>query len=224
MKILFKYATRSHPELFLRGLQSILMNVSNNNYQILVSVDHDDDSMIQCTRDIYKRSDVTVVVGNSRNKVHAINRDIELAAKWDILVNMSDDMVFTKTGFDDDIRKAFDNLDQCIHFPDQNQGENCMTMSIMGSDYYKRFGYIYNPEFDSLWCDVVAQEVAQINGCYKFVNQNIFLHLHPSFGQSVYDEQYKKTESWVLRQKDYATYLRLKNDYDKDKRFPIRAI
>lgn len=97
-------------------------------------------------------------------------------------------------------------------------------MSIIGRTYYNRDNFIYHPEFESLWVDIVAQEEAQIRGCYKFVNQNIFLHLHPSFNDCAYDEQYRKTEDWHVRHRDYATYLRLKSEYDKDNRFPIRSI
>jgi hypothetical protein len=169
----------------------------------------------------------TIIVGNSKNKIDAINRDVNeftTLCDWDIIVNMSDDMIFTVKGFDDIIRRYFDNLDQVLHFPDQNQGQNCMTMSILGREYYNRDKFIYHPEFESLWVDIVAQEEAQIRGCYKFVNQNIFIHLHPSFGQAHYDAQYQKTEEWGVRQRDYTTYLFLKHVYDKENRFPIRSI
>jgi len=234
MKILFKYTTRSRRSNFLRGYDSIVNNVTSQDYHVLISVDKDDASMFPLP---VLQGNHTFVVGESKNKIDAINRDVnEFDYDWDILVNMSDDMVFIQAGFDEVIRKAFDseyndgdyedgfNLDQCIHFPDQHQGSNCMTMSIMGRTYYDRDKFIYHPEFESLWVDVVAQEEAQIRGCYKFENQNIFVHLHPSFGDCHYDEQYRQTEDWGVRQRDYATYLRLKSEYDKDNRFPIRSI
>lgn len=224
MKILFKYTTRSRRSNFLRGIDSIVNNLNNKeDYHILISVDKDDATMFPLPVLDCKH---TFVVGESKNKIDAINRDLnEFNYDWDILVNMSDDMVFTEKGFDDDIRKEFfEYNDQCVHFPDQNQGANCMTMSILGKDYYLRDNFIYHPEFESLWVDIVAQEEAQIRGCYKFVDKKIFLHLHPSFGQGHYDEQYKATEDWGVRQRDYATYLRLKSEYDKDNQFPIRSI
>ena len=225
MKILFKYTTRSRRSNFLRGYDSIVNNVNSDNYHILISIDKDDSTMFPLPE---LKGNHTIVVGNSKNKVDAINRDINeftTLCDWDIIVNMSDDMIFTVKGFDDIIRDAFWGvLDLCLHFPDQNQGQNCMTMSILGRDYYKRDNFIYHPEFESLWVDIVAQEEAQIRGCYKFVNQNIFIHLHPSFGQAHYDAQYQKTEGWGVRQRDYTTYLFLKHVYDKENRFPIRSI
>lgn len=224
MKILFKYTTRSRRSNFLRGYDSIVNNVNSDNYHILISIDKDDSTMFPLP-DL--KGNHTIIVGNSKNKIHAINRDVNeftTLCDWDIIVNMSDDMIFTVKGFDDIIRQYFDNLDLCLHFPDQNQGQNCMTMSILGREYYKRDNFIYHPEFESLWVDIVAQEEAQIRDCYKFVNQNIFIHLHPSFGQAHYDAQYQKTEEWGVRQRDYATYLFLKQLYDKENRFPIRSI
>ncbi len=222
MRILFNYASRSRPELFRRGVESIINNVASDDYEILAIVDANDERLKE-----YDFNGCVIQNGISKNKIDAINRgrDYILQTEPDIIVNMSDDMVFTKKGFDDIIRDAFgDNLDQCIHFPDQNQGSNCMTMSIIGIDYYKRDNFIYNPEFESLWCDIVAEEVAKIRGCYKFVNVNILLHLHPSFGQAQYDSQYKQTEDWGVRQRDYATYLKVKSEYDPNNIYPIRSI
>jgi len=238
MKILYNYTTRSRPENFTRGLNSIIQNSVSNNYHVLVSIDSDDLMMNNATMVEYLDhfSNVSVRVGESKNKIDAINRDVNEFLKLydaDVIVNMSDDMVFIQAAFDTYIRLAFENndglmsyknLDQCLHFPDQNQGSNCMTMSILGREYYNRDKFIYHPEFESLWVDIVAQEEAQIRGCYKFVNQKIFVHLHPSFGQAHYDAQYQKTEDWGVRQRDYATYLRLKREYDKDNKFPIRSI
>lgn len=207
MKILFKYTTRSRPELFKRGMDSIINNCISESYQILVSIDTDDESMFEM-EDYYKgNSKVIFCKGTSTGKINAINRDVDLVTDWDILVNMSDDMVFTQNGFDAHIRGAFDNLDQCLHFPDGNTTA-FITMSILGRKYFDRFGYIYHPDYISLFCDNEQTEVAQILGCYKFINKNIFSHLHPAWAKAASDEQYRHTESfWGV---DQATYTRRK--------------
>lgn len=224
MKILFKYTTRSRRSNFLRGIDSIVKNLANKeDYHILISVDKDDTTMFPLPE---LNCNHTYVVGESKNKIDAINRDVKgFKYEWDILVNMSDDMVFTVKGFDEDIRKSFlmegwegegapVMLDKCVHFPDQNQGKNCMTMSILGREYYYRDKFIYHPEFESLWVDIVAQEEAQLRGCYKYVDKIIFHHLHPSFGQAPMDSQYRATEDMGVRIRDYNAYLKLKSVYD----------
>lgn len=220
MKILFKYATRSRRTNFLRGIDSIVNNLSNKeDYHILISVDVDDKTMFPLPQ---LNCNHTYMVGESENKIHAINRDVnEFDYDWDILVCMSDDMVFVQKGFDDAIRCEFEiwdmsahsddldtltKLDQFLHFPDGNRSDLC-TMSIIGLDNYKRDNYIYNPEYKSLFCDDEAQQVAKQRGCYRFVDKVIFNHLHPAYGKANFDEQYQRTEA-IGNSQDRATFIR----------------
>ena len=191
MKIVFNYASRSRPQLFKRGVDSIVQNASGN-YEIYAIVDESDYQL-----DFYNFANCVPVIGKSLSKVDAINRINKYinTIDYDIIVNMSDDMVFTKKGFDDIIRKSFDNLDQCLHFPDGNRND-LITMSILGRKFFERFNYIYNPAYISLYCDNEQTEVAQKLGCYKFVNKQIFEHLHPAYGKAHFDHQYKHTESF----------------------------
>lgn len=214
MKILFKYTTRSRRTNFHRGLDSIVNNLNDkDNYHVLISIDSDDKTMepipvLNCNH--------TYMIDDSKSKVDAINRDInEFTYDWDILVNFSDDQIFTKRGFDDTIREQFyKSPDQFIHFPDGFTGDRLATMSIMDRKYYNRFNYIYHPDYKSLWCDNEAMEVAKILGCYSYVDQDIFKHLHPVWiGNHADDAQYRHTESY--HPVDNATYLRRKqNNFD----------
>lgn len=230
MRILFKFATRSRPQLFKRGLDSIINNCESENYIILVSVDSDDPTMSKEHCDNYKNT--MIVCKTSESKVHAINRDFEFVSNWDILVNMSDDMVFTKKGFDNIIRGHFFDAgvralneslkfvhgpffmmtDKCLHFPDGNRND-LITMAIMGREFYDRFGYIYHPDYKSLYCDDEMTAVAKQLGCYKYVDEQIVKHLHPAYGKAKYDKQYQHTESFD--QADKQTFERRKaNNFD----------
>jgi len=214
--ILLNFASRSRPDKFLAAVENIELKIgSKANYQILAKLDNDDASM-QFMRN-HSINNLTVAWGDSKSKIHAINRDIPKFS-WNILVNMSDDMYFTQLGFDETIREAFENpkgstriydLDQCIHFPDGNTTE-IITMSILGRKYFDRFGYVYHPEYTSLWCDNEQTDVAKMLGKYKFVDKNIFEHRHPAFGKGAMDAQYKHTESYFYIDKDV---------YDKRKQF-----
>lgn len=195
LRILFKFTTRSRPHLFERGMQSIIQNVTNENYQILVSVDTDDSTMIEALKKYQNNTKVKIFYGVSKNKIDAINRDVEKADDWHILINMSDDMVFICRGFDEIVRNNFDNLKQCLHFPDGNTNQ-LITMSIIGKEFYDRLGYIYNPEYVSLWCDNEQMEVAKLIFAYKYVDTTIFNHLHPAFNKAEIDNQYRHTESF----------------------------
>lgn len=229
MKILFKIATRSRRNNFLRAIDSVVKNIADkDSYHILVSVDSDDTTMIPLP--VINCPHTYIVFTNKEGeeitKISAINRDVnDFKYDWDILVNLSDDQVFTERDFDDIIRKSFFkkvewtgfqpenhlnpyDLDQFIHFPDGNRNDLC-TMSIIGRDYYERDGYIYHPEYKSLFCDDEAMQVAKIRGCYKYVDKQIFEHKHPAYGKAVFDEQYQKTEL-IGNTVDRETFIRRK--------------
>lgn len=232
MKILFKFASRSRPQKFLSCIKNIQENIHSDNYHILGTFDLDDLTMNNETviSKLKEIKNFTYIFGHSKNKINAINRDMDLINEWDILICFSDDMLFVCKNFDEMIRNDFKNyfpeLDGVLHYNDSKQGANCMTMSIMGRKYYELDNFIYDPNFESLWCDVVAQEVAMKRNKYKYMGDEVVLfnHLHPSWGLCEYDEQYQKTESFPVRSKDYNTYLELKKEYDPENEFAIRSI
>jgi hypothetical protein len=220
LKILFKYTTRSRRSNFLRGIDSIIDNLADKeNYRIYTTFDVDDDKMRPLPE---IKGNHTYIAGTSKSKIDAINRDMDFINSqydWQIIINMSDDMVFIQKGFDDIIRKEFTdgsitNLDQYIHFNDGNQKANVSTMHIVGRDYYNRDNYIYNPEYKSLWCDVENDMVAKLRGCYKYVGDNIrlFSHLHPAFNLAPNDEQYMKTEHRDMWIADEQTFNKRKQN------------
>jgi hypothetical protein len=184
---------------------------NREDYHVLISVDKDDQSMYPLP---VLDGNYTFVVGNSKNKIDAINRDLnEFDYDWDILINMSDDMIFTKKGFDDVIRAEFYNdFNQYLHFNDGNQKSNVCTMHIVGRDYYNRFNYIYHPDYISLWSDVENDIVAKQLGCYKYMGDNVqlFRHLHPAWGLAKQDALSIKTEDRALWVADEITFNKRK--------------
>lgn len=163
-----------------------------DNIKFLVSFDTDDETMngaiIQRASKIH--DDITFVAGTSKNKVHAINRDMDIAGEWDIVMIASDDMLPCIEHWDDVIRSNFVGIEYTISTsPFEKEGfrkegntfikENGIginldqalwffdghqhricTLSIMGRDYYNRFKYLYYPEYTSLWCDNEYTDVA----------------------------------------------------------------
>jgi hypothetical protein len=197
--ILFKYATRSRPVLFDRGIDSIINNLNSDNYYILVTCDENDVTMLNHHYKYSNNPKIKFVYGHSKNKVDAINRDFNhFPENWDILINMSDDMVFIEKGFDDIIRKDFNNdYDLCLHYPDGYTGAKLITMSILGKKFFDRFNYIYHPDYKSLWCDNEQTNVAKLLGRYKYFDRQLFIHKHPANDSNViFDSQYATTENY----------------------------
>jgi hypothetical protein len=216
LAILYKLATRSRPERFMQTLNSIMDNTSSDNYLILVSIDDDDASMQHWIDDKYIKTgmpnyNTIIISGKSLNKIDAINRDMKTASQmleWDILVNISDDMLITSSEFDAVVRGAFsETTDLFLHLPDGYANKALATMSIMGRDYYNRFQYIYHPSYESVYCDNEAMEVAKMLSKYVYVDKHVFQHIHPAnVGAHLMDEQYKRTEASDVHARDCINY------------------
>jgi hypothetical protein len=210
-KILFKYASRSRNEKFFDGLDNILTNLNDlNNFCILCSLDADDETMnnqqsIKRITEYVKKYPANIVVkfGNSKNKIDAINRDVNEFKErfdFDILVNFSDDMQFIVQSFDKTIREkfyiAYPNLDGNIYFNDGFVGDAISTMSIIGRKYYDKFNYIYHPSYNSLWCDNEYTMVAKTEKKIVYFDEKIYIHNHPANIGGFIDTQLMKTESF----------------------------
>jgi len=226
-KILFNFASRSRPQKCLDAMKTIVDNLSDNfNYLIHVAADTDDSSMRSIVLNLPK-SPITNTInhsqnfGISKNKIDAINRDVNevsMRFNWDILVNFSDDMAFTKIGFDDEIRKQFEvhfpDLDGNLHYNDGFTGDKLCTMSIIGRKYYDRFGYIYHPSYKSLFCDDEYTQVAKAAGKMIYIEEPIFVHNHPANVGGESDAQLQHTESFF--NEDRITFEKRKANNFKD--------
>lgn len=145
---------------------------------------------------------VIVKWGTSKSKIDAINRDLNEGdlPKWDILVNVSDDMVFKTYGFDDIIRKHMpENLDALLHFPDDYAKDRVCTCAIIGYRYYLRDMYVYNPAYYSMWCDDEQTDVAKARSCYVYAPGVMEIeHLHyTNFGKAGKDELYRRNDTYL---------------------------
>jgi hypothetical protein len=204
MKLTYSFPSRSRPVKFFAALDNIRSMSASDNYEVIAKLDDDDKQFTQRFKDrLSEYPEVIVKWGKSKNKVHAVNRDIE-GMTGDILLCHSDDMVFIKNGFDDFIRNQYFgriteskcrtivslDFDGLLHLPDGYANARVCTYSIMHVNYYKRFGYIYHPDYISLWCDNESTVVAKMLNKHKYVNEQIFQHEHPVLGHVPKDEMY----------------------------------
>lgn len=202
--ILFNFATRSRPRKAQATLESI-KQFCQDEYKVLLKIDADDTETIAETFEgcIY-------AIGTSANKIDAINRDIPETG-WDILVNISDDQLFIKP-FNIDC-----GPDEFVHYPDGHVNERLSTMSVMGIDYYNQFGYVYHPDYVSLWSDNESMDVAKLLGCYRYIDEQIFIHNHPAWTGEKPDAQLLKTQAYYRQ--DERTYHKR-----KAAGFPIKSV
>ena len=135
---------------------------------------------------------VKVIYGTSNSKIHAVNRDIELVNDWDIVLLASDDMTPKVKGYDNIIRnkmkELYSDTDGILWFNDGHMGNKLNTLCILGKKYYDRFGYIYHPEYKSVWSDNEFMLVGNILGKQTYFEQVIIEHEHPDWGYGSRDE------------------------------------
>mgnify|MGYP003667797019 CR=1 FL=1 len=195
MKLLIKFPTRNRKNKFfkvLRQYQNLCEDLDNTYF--LITLDNDDESMNPSdVEDIFNTfKNIKVVYGTSNSKIHAVNRDIELVNDWDIVLLASDDMTPKVKGYDNIIRnkmkELYSDTDGVLWFNDGHMGNTLNTLCILGKKYYDRFGYIYHPEYKSVWSDNEFMLVGNLLGKQTYFEQVIIEHEHPDWGYGGRDE------------------------------------
>jgi len=209
MQILVKFPTRGRPENFFRAFDLYHERAEDlHSIQFQVTIDQDDPHMNEpaVLERLSSYPGVTISLGHSRNKVHAINRDL-LFSNWDILLLASDDMIPAVQGYDaiirEKMRQYYPDTDGVLWFNDGNRSD-LNTLSILGRKYYQRFGYIYYPGYQSMYCDKEFTLVADRLGKHTFLDQVIIHHEHPSYGYGSTDavhhlnDLHKNADLWLF--------------------------
>lgn len=183
----------------------------SDNYFVFAKLDDNDPEIEAYKKRLHEYPELIVEFGKSDGKIHAINRGLEKMPHFDIICCHSDDMKFIEWGFDGIIREHC-TPNTYLHFPDGHANERLCTYSIMSRDYFEKFGYIYCPEYKSVYADNEQMEVAKISGSYKFVNKHILRHEHPAWGYGIADDLLRRTEASDVYNEDRNTYHRRKQN------------
>lgn len=217
MNLLIKFPTRSRPEKFLQVLSAYQRMRSTNNVHFLITMDIDDVTMNQPhIRNVLNQwGNLTYVYGKSDGKIHAVNRDMEIAItmEWDVVLLASDDMIPVVTGYDkiilNDMHRYYSDTDGVLWYNDGFTGNRLNTLCILGRKYFERFQYIYHPDYKSLWCDNEFMDVANKLGKQTYIDRVIIRHEHPMNNRAVkMDNQYRTSEAFYSVDKE--TYERRK--------------
>ena len=168
MRLLFKYPSRDRPDWFKETLATYYSKLSGNHtYRFVITLDEDDMTMNNSPMRewLNHQSHLTYLFGDHRSKVEACNSDMP-DDEWDIVILVSDDMVPLVHGFDDlivqDMQAHFPQLDGVIKYPDgyRPKEDPIITFTIMGRQFYERYGFLYWPTYKSQWCDNELTDVA----------------------------------------------------------------
>ena len=149
----------------------------------LLSFDEDDATMNNVgMKNWFKPlgKNVHVHFGHSKTKIEACNADLDKAPDFDIILLASDDMIPVQEGYDDiicsDMEKYFPDTDGVLWYNDGLVGDALNTLSIMGKKYFDRFGYMYHPDYESVYCDNEFMESSRMLGKCEYIDNVIIKH------------------------------------------------
>ena len=222
MNFLIKFPTRERKTKFFSVLDTYIKKAKNvKKIGFLITLDLDDSTMntesVREQLESYKKDGIKIAYfyGNSKTKVEAINSNMDRVPDWDIVLLASDDMIPVEDGYDEIIRQDmlehFSDTDGVLWYSDAGQNR-INTLCILGKKYFDRFGYIYHPDYISLWCDNEFTDVSvKLNKVYKS-DKVLIEHAHPVYNKCQYDYLYARNESY--KDIDKATYeKRKKNNF-----------
>ncbi|MCH9631194.1 MAG: hypothetical protein S4CHLAM37_12160 [Chlamydiia bacterium] len=179
----------------------------------LISCDTDDTSMNNETikQQLSTYDNVYVYYGPRVNKIEAINRDIDKHMDFDLLIVSSDDMEPVINGYDAIFAKLmckyFPDFDGVLNSNDGHVGKELNTLPVIGKKYYERFGYIFYPEYQSVYCDLELCFVSKYLQKEAYINKTIFMHNHPCYGFEA-DSLCKHNESPTLARIDAKLFYK----------------
>lgn len=159
-KLLIKFPTRNRPEKFKRVYQQYYDYLSgNHDIKFVISMDNDDPTMNNPQMREWldnHPSNKKYNYSDNKSKIQAVNADLNNESA-DVLLLASDDMIPQIKGYDDIIFKEFElyfpSFDGAIKFNDGLRSDDLMTLCVMGWKNYTDLGYIYHPDYTSLYAD-----------------------------------------------------------------------
>lgn len=224
MKIVVKYPTRGRPTTFTSLLEKYMRLLSGRHeVHFVVSFDEDDETMNNGTLAAYfaglrRRFPRTVhaICGRSHSKVSAINADLDTVSDIDpdVVVLASDDMIPMVSGYDDVIAdgmaRHFPDTDGVLHFNDGFSGKDkLITLAIVGAAYLRRFGYLYHPDYKSVYCDNEFTDVCRMLNRVVYSSEVIIKHDWVGFFAPS-DPLHRRNDAPEIYAHDEAVYERRK--------------
>lgn len=211
-RLLIKFPTRNRPEKFKKVLQLYIDGLSGkHDVKFVISMDSDDSTM---NNDEIKNwlNSLSVKIkynyGNSKSKIEAVNADLE-NEEADVLLVASDDMIPQVKNYDDIIFQAYEQVfpefDGAIKFNDGLRNDDLMTLCVMGWPLYKQFGYIYHPEYTSVYAD--TEQTLVLKKMKKFAVSDICLIQH-AWTPAPWDDLHARNENSSMYQKDKEVFDR----------------
>ena len=221
-KLIVKFPTRNRPDKF-KQVFSDYVNYLDDNYRtrFVITCDENDQTMknnkiikwLEDQKSALEERNHSLIYhfGNNKSKIAACNANLE-GESADALLLASDDMWIRVDGYNrvilEELKKYFPDGDGAIKFNDGLRSDILMTLPTIGWKWYKRFGYIYHPEYTSLYADNEQTLVANYAG--RLVINETVLAEH-RWTAEPFDELHARNENQKMYDIDGEIYKKRMN-------------
>jgi len=150
-----------------------------------------------------------VIVQRGKGCVAAWNACAK-ASKGEILVQLSDDWEPVE-GWDEIILKEFEGVEgeQVLAISDGARTDDLLCMAILNRKRYEKQGYLFHPDFFSVYSDNHFTWAAQRDGVIKNAKHIVFEHKHPVFNKAEWDKTYLESNAQQNYLQGHGKFLEL---------------
>lgn len=219
MKFSTIHASYGRPELAEETAQKWISTHSiHNEIEYILSTDNSDkksdvylDWLMEANiMNALKGHSIRHVVNITNTSVAAINAASAMCT-GDIIIVISDDFEPIKN-WDLEILKAVEGKEDWILKTQDGTQPWIITLPIMDRKYYEKFGYIYHPLYEHMFCDTELTHIADLLG-RKLTSSLLFKHNHYSVGGIAKDQtSVKADKTWEQGKRVYLDNLMRKFD------------
>jgi len=205
IKFSILHPSRRRPDKSFETIQKWLFRAGENtDIELIVSLDDDDPDLERYQR-LYKG--LKVIVNQNRSAIDAVN-NAAVASTGEVLIVVSDDFECPRNWALTLDRILRGRQDYLLKISDGTQ-MYIVTLPIMDRVYYKRFGYIYHPDFRHMFSDTHLTHVADVLGKLYMRNDLLFQHNHYSVTHTAKDEvSIRADKTWHDGRKTYLDMVR----------------
>lgn len=198
------HPSRQRPkQAYETGLKWIeRIGLPESDFEYILSLDSDDPKLW-----LYPEKmpclNFTRFIGENRSAIDAINFPAKFYSAYrgqeenskDFLIVISDDFDCGHgwgVALTMDLRSQVNTTDWILKTRDGIQ-DWVITLPIMDWVYYRRFNYVYHPDYKHAFCDTEMTCVADMTG-RLLTSKLIFIHDHYSIGGAKKDELYERND------------------------------
>lgn len=203
-KISLIHATRGRAAQAAACRDNWLNTADNPNVvEHIFGIDEDDAESIMVLKT------TRVFAPQGKGPVAAWNKAAE-ASTGSVLIQLSDDWVPIQ-GWDTLILKEFEDVEgeQVLAISDGSRRDDLLCMAIMNRARYEKQGFMFHPEFFSMYSDNYFTWAAKQDGVIKQAPHIVLEHMHPVFNKGTWDKTYLESNASTHYQNGLLKFLEL---------------